>query len=90
MSTTKLARVLLATSATTAILGGGASDAFAAIHTQSFACTGMEQQWPVPADVTQIHVDAIGAPGGTGDGPGASGGEAFADIAIPASVSTVY
>src|SRR4051812_32215546 len=61
--------------------GGGAQ-----ADTASFAFTGAEQTFTVPAGVSSMHVVAIGAPGGTGAGNamfgGALGGIVQAEVTV--------
>jgi hypothetical protein len=61
-----------------------------------FAYTGAEQPFPVPANVSSIHVVAVGAPGGAssatsgfGAGPGGFGATATADLTV-APGETLY
>jgi hypothetical protein len=54
---------------------GLATPALAANSTDvTFAYTGDEQSWVVPAGVTNLHIDLVGAPGGGIPGGGAAGG----------------
>jgi hypothetical protein len=49
----------------------------------AFSSTGQEQVFTVPAGVTDVSVQAIGAPGGgTAEGPGGAGGTAAAVISV--------
>src|SRR5690242_2626437 len=51
--------------------------------TCTFQYTGAQQTFSVPAGVTSIHVDAVGAPGGSnGLAPGGLGGTASADLTV--------
>jgi hypothetical protein len=71
-----------------------ASTAEAAAYTEYFY-TGSEQKFAVPANVTGVNVDAVGARGASCCGntvtePGGYGGELFADVRLPAGTSTLY
>jgi hypothetical protein len=61
----------------------------AAAQATTFTSTGSEQAYVVPAGVTEVAIDAIGAPGGIGclNTTGGLGGEITADFAVnPGSV----
>ena len=72
------------------VVGGGISANEALItsvagpihaDTTTFAFTGTERLFPVPAGVTSLHVVAIGARGGgTAAGPGGQGALVTADL----------
>lgn len=64
--------------------------------TCSFTSTGSEQQLTIPAGVTNVHVAAVGGPGGSGDAggtfpiaPGGAGGAASGDLPV-SSGETLY
>lgn len=75
------------------VIAGG-SPAWADHHvTATYAATGGEQVWNVPAGVTSVHVVVIGARGGGGDGSGEDGrpgARVEADLAIPAGVTRLW
>jgi hypothetical protein len=50
------------------LLGGLAWSSVAQAETATFTFTGGEQTFTVPAGITTLHVEAFGAPGGTGTG----------------------
>ncbi|HTR72330.1 MAG TPA: glycine-rich protein, partial [Solirubrobacteraceae bacterium] len=50
--------------------------------TDSYAYTGVEQTFDVPAGIFQIHVLAIGANGGNGDEQGGTGAQASATVSV--------
>ncbi|GHJ47820.1 hypothetical protein Cs7R123_51620 [Catellatospora sp. TT07R-123] len=53
----------------------------------AFAATGGEQSWTVPAGVSSVHVELVGARGGNGGGRGQ---RVSADLAIPAGVTRLW
>jgi hypothetical protein len=57
----------------------------AALATE-FSYTGSEPTWPVPAGVTQVHVAAVGAPGGGGG----LRAVVTADVPLPAGQRVLY
>lgn len=59
----------------------------------TFTATGGEQSWPVPAGVTSVHVEVVGARGGDGAGSGERGRpgtRVSADLTIPAGVTRLW
>ncbi|RNL79153.1 Ig-like domain-containing protein [Nocardioides marmorisolisilvae] len=59
----------------------------------TFGYTGGEQVWNVPANVTAVHITAVGARGGDGGASGNTGGQGTvvnADLPIPAGVTKLY
>jgi hypothetical protein len=75
-------------------LAGGALAACASGavgSTSAFGPAGAEQCLTTPAGVSDVHVLAVGAPGGAGDLTAtALGEEVSADVTIPPGVSTLY
>ncbi|MBV1856573.1 choice-of-anchor P family protein [Catellatospora tritici] len=86
--------VLIGVAATLAGLVTTQAPAFAD-HSVSttFTATGGEQSWPVPAGVSGVHVELVGARGGDGAG-GGNGGRpgrrVSADLAIPSGVTRLW
>jgi hypothetical protein len=60
----------------------------------TYASTGAEQTFTVPAGVTAVTVAAVGAPGGTGAnstvGVGGFGASVMATVKLPAGTTTLY
>jgi hypothetical protein len=59
--------------------------------TESFISTGVQQEFTVPVGVSSVRVEAIGAAGGNGLGPGSGVGGAGADVvgALPVTAGEV-
>jgi hypothetical protein len=58
---------------------------------QGYSYTGSEQIYIVPAGTTQLHVVAVGAPGGKGSFPqGSMGAVVSADLPVPQGQGTLY
>ena len=68
----------------------GAASAGAAV--QTFAFTGDEQTFTVPAGVRAVHVVAIGAPGGANPpvAAGGTGDRVEADVAVPPGATQLF
>src|SRR5215831_3049353 len=58
----------------------------------TFASTGAEQTYAVPAGATAVTIIAVGAPGGAGSGgtAGGTGAVVTATVPLPAGTTTLY
>ncbi|HEV7163698.1 MAG TPA: hypothetical protein VGN25_10625 [Solirubrobacteraceae bacterium] len=70
-------RLLAASIALGAVLAAAAP---AGAVTTTFISTGVQQKFVVPADVTSVHVLAVGGAGGNGFGPGGGAAGAPAEV----------